>query len=212
MISARYAWPTALVLLIAAVPTVTHVYPEPESLAPGVIERTLPANLGGFRFAAKGGRSAAWVEETFATGDFASRSYSSPSGTVQSLRMFVARSHDAKKLFHFPEIALSRGRASTGVRLIEIETDAGTLPARLIEFQADEVGHRAAYALLYGERPMLHPIPFLIGLVPELFAGNREPTTLIYVQGSASPGNETALEAELQDFLAVSYAALVEHR
>ena len=212
MISARYAWPTAIVLLVAVVPTAIHVYPEPEPLPPGVIERTLPESLGGFNYPAKGERRAGWVRETFGTDDFATRSYSSPSGTVTDLRIFVARGHDAKKLFHFPEIALSRGRASIDVRLIEIETDAGMLPARLIEFQAGEDVHRAAYALLYGERPMLHPIPFLLALVPELFVGRREPTTLIYVQGSAHPSNEAALEAELRDLLGVSYAALLEPR
>ena len=212
MISARYAWPTTLVLLVAFVPTVIHVYPEPEPLPSGAIDRVLPENLGGFRYVTKGERSAAWVKEAFAADDFVSRSYSSPSGIVDGLRIFVARSYDAKKLFHFPEIALSRGRSSTLVRLIEIETDAGILPARLIEFQAGGDVHRAAYALLYGDRPMLHPIPFLFDLVPELFVGRREPTTLIYVQGSTDPGNEAALEAELQDFLSVSYAALLEPR
>ncbi len=212
MISARYAWPTTLVLLVAFVPTVIHVYPEPEPLPSGAIDRVLPENLSGFRYVTKGERSAAWVKETFAADDFVSRSYSSPSGIVDGLRIFVARSYDAKKLFHFPEIALSRGRSSADVRLIEIETDAGILPARLIEFQAGDAVHRVAYALLYGERPMLHPIPFLIARVPELYVGRREPTTLIYVQGSTDPGNEAALEAELQDFLSVSYAALLEQR
>ena len=50
MISARYAWPTAIVLLVAVVPTAIHVYPEPEPLPPGVIERTLPESLGGFNY------------------------------------------------------------------------------------------------------------------------------------------------------------------
>ncbi|MFI5401988.1 MAG: hypothetical protein ACHQ1G_03555 [Planctomycetota bacterium] len=192
MISARYAWAAAGVLLLAAVPTVLNVYRQPPELVVNGLEEELGAQLGDF---APGPRRAATIEEHFGARDFATRRYG-------AIELFAARSYDGKKLFHFPELALTYGRAATAVR-----DNAGV---RVIEFAQDRDVHMAAYALLYGTRAVEEPIRFHLSILPELFLGNREPMTLVYVQGPCPRGGEKAFEAELKALLAKAVAALRE--
>ena len=184
MISARYAWAAAAVLLVAAVPTVLNVYRRPAEPEPNALEKELGARLGEF---APGPRKAESMLEHFGARDFATRRYG-------AIELFAARGYDGKKLFHFPELALTYGRAATAVR------DARG--ARVIEFAQGREVHVAAYALLYGRRSVTQPIRFYLSILPELFLGRREPMTLVYVQGSAPRGGEKALEEELRALLA----------
>ncbi len=190
MISARYAWATAVVLLVAAVPTVLNVYRRPLDPEPGTLEEKLGARLGEF---APGPRKAESMLELFGARDFVTRRYG-------AIELFAARSHDGKKLFHFPELALTYGRAATAIRDVE--------GARVIEFAQDREVHVAAYALLYGRRSVAQPIRFYLSILPELFVGKREPMTLVYVQGDAPRGGEKALEEELRALLARAVDAL----
>jgi hypothetical protein len=190
VICARHAWATAVVLLAAAVPTVLNVYRRPAELAPGSLEATLGDALGAFE---PGRRKAETIGEHFGARDFVTRQY----GAVE---LFAARSWDGKKLFHFPELALTYGRAATAVRDVP--------GARVIEFaQAGEV-RVAAYALLYGDRPVAEPIRFYFSILPERFVGRREPMTLVYVQADTARGGEAALQEELRDVLARAVGAL----
>ena len=184
MISGRYARAAAVVLLVAAVPTVLNVYRRPAGLVAGGLEEKLGDRLGAFE---PGPRIAATIEEHFGARDFATRRY----GTVE---LFAARAYDGKKLFHFPELLLTYGRAASAVR---DEPDA-----RVIEFAEERGTHMAAYALLYGRRSVAEPIRFYFSILPELFVGRREPMTLVYVQGDAPKGGEKALEEELRALLA----------
>jgi hypothetical protein len=184
VISGRYARAAAVVLLVAAVPTVLNVYRPPAELVPGGLEAKLGDRLGAFE---AGSRPAATIEEHFGARDFATRRY----GAVE---LFAARAYDGKKLFHFPELLLTYGRAATAVR---DEPDA-----RVIEFGEGHGTHMAAYTLLYGSRSVAEPIRFYFSILPELFVGRREPMTLVYVQGDAPRGGEKALEAELRALLA----------
>lgn len=190
MISARYAWAASAVLLVAAIPAVLNVYLPPAEPEPGALEQQLGARLGEFE---PGPRRAATIEEHFGARDFATRRYG-------GIELFAARSHDGKKLFHFPELALTYGRAATAVRDVP--------GARVIEFAQGSEVHVAAYALLYGRRSVAEPIRFYLSILPELFVGHREPMTLVYVQGSAPRGGEKALEAELRGLLARAVEAL----
>lgn len=184
MISARFAWAAAAVLLVAAVPTVLNVYLRPAEPEPGSLERELGTRLGEFE---PGPRKADRTEEHFGARDFVTRRY----GPIE---LFAARGYDGKKLFHFPELALTYGRAATAVRDIE--------GVRVIEFAQGNEVHVAAYALLYGRRGVAEPIRFYLSILPELFVGRREPMTLVYVQGSAPRGGEKAIEEELRGLLA----------
>ena len=48
------------------------------------------------------------------------------------------------------------------------------------------------------------PIRFMLGRIPELFAGHQEAMTIIYVQGSADRAQSEALDAELKRLLAAA--------
>lgn len=192
MISARYAWAAAVVLLLAAVPTVLNVYRRPAEIALGGLEEKLGGRLGEFT---AGPRRAATIEEHFGARDFVTRRY-------RAIELFAARSYDGKKLFHFPELALTYGRAATAVRDVP--------GARVIEFAQGREVHVAAYALLYGRRGVEEPIRFHLSILPELFVGHREPMTLVYVQADATRGGEKALEEQLRVLLAEAVAALRE--
>jgi len=189
VISARHAWAAAAVLLVAAVPTVLNLYRQPAELAPGGLEARLP-DLGPCE---PGPRTAGGIEDLFGAKDFVTRQYG-------AIELFAARSYDGKKLFHFPELALSYGRAATAVRDVE--------GARVIEFANESGVHVAAYALLYGRRSVTRPVRFYLSILPELFVGRREPMTLVYVQGDAPPGGERAFEGELRALLARAVDAL----
>lgn len=189
MISTRHAWTAAIVLLVAAVPTVLNVYRRPPELVAGSLE----TELGDLGPCEPGPRKAAGIEEHFGARDFVTRQYG-------EIELFAARSYDGKKLFHFPELALSYGRAATAVR------EAGG--ARVIEFADASGTHIAAYALIYGQRRVAQPIRFYLSILPELFVGRREPMTLVYVQGDAPHGKEKAFEEELRALLARAVDAL----
>jgi hypothetical protein len=190
VISARHARGAALLLLVAAIPTILNVYRRPAAIAPGSLDAKLGPALGPSE---PGRRNAATVEEYFASTDFVSRQYA-------AIELFAARGWDGKKLFHFPELALTYGHAATAVRDVE--------GARVIEFARGDEVRVAAYALLYGDRIVAEPIRFYLSILPELFVGRREPMTLVYVQADAKRGGEAALEAELRAFLARAVAAL----
>jgi hypothetical protein len=174
VLSARYACAAAAFLLVAAIPTALNAWHAPAPLEPG----TLAAKLAGF--GEPGARQAGWVLETFGAEDFATRS-------CGGLELFAARSYDGKRLFHFPELALTYGRAATA------ERDA-PLPARVLEFDGERNVRVAAYALVYGRRAVERPISFYLSILPELFLGRREPMTLVYVQGEAPRARRAALE------------------
>lgn len=182
MISSRYAWAAAAVLLVAAAPTWLNLARRPAEPMPGALE----AQLGDLGPCEPGRRQAEAIEEAFGARDFATRQY----GAVE---LFAARTYDGKKLFHFPELALTYGRAATATRDVE--------GARVLEFAEPRNVRVAAYALVYGKRPVAQPIRFYLSILPELFVGRREPMTLVYVQGDAEPGGERALEEQLRALL-----------
>ena len=159
MISPRYAWAATALLCFALVPTVANVYAGPEPLPAGELARMLPAAS-----ASEGRRRAEWVQTHFGAADFVSRVH----GDVE---LFAARTWDGKRLFHYPELALTYGRACTARRLVWVGTDAGRLPVRVLEFKNAGATRLAAYALGYGTRPVERPIGFLTSVLPELFVG-----------------------------------------
>jgi hypothetical protein len=184
MIRTRHAWIAAALLVAAAIPTVRNVYLRPADPAAGALDKELGGALGAF---VPGKCDADTILDHFGARDFVSREYG-------AIDFFAARTYDGKKLFHFPELALSYGRAATAVRDVE--------GARVIEFATEEGTHVAAYALLYGRRRVAEPIRFYLSILPEIFVGGKEPMTLVYVQGDARKGEEKALEKDLRTLLA----------
>ncbi|MHC4137181.1 MAG: hypothetical protein ACYTDU_02050 [Planctomycetota bacterium] len=206
MIATRHAWLVAGLLLLALVPTYFNVYRQPPALEPGALAVAIPADLEGYRGATPGRHQAEWVAAQFAAQDFVERKYRVG---AQELEIFAARTYDGKKLFHFPELALTYGRSATAERREELDVDGRTLPVRVLEFRKPNAVHRSASALFYGTRPVRDPMPFLFRTLPALVVGQREPMTLIYVQGKAHPDDEAALAKELEELLAKSAAAFL---
>jgi hypothetical protein len=207
MITTRHAWLVAGLLLLALVPTYFNVYRQPPELDAGALAATFPAELDGYRAGAPGRHDAEWAAAHFAANDYVERNYRV--GTLE-LELFAARTYDAKKLFHFPELALTYGRSVTAERREELDVAGRVVPVRVLEFRQRNAVRRSASALFYGKRPVRDPVVFLFRTLPALFVGQREPMTLIYVQGEAHPSDEAALVRELEELLATSAAAFMD--
>ncbi len=207
MIATRHAWLVAGLLLLALVPTWFNVYRQPPALEPGALAGAIPADLEGYRDAAPGRHDAGWVAAHFASCDYLEREYRV--GTHE-LELFAARTWDAKKLFHFPELALTYGRSVTAERLEELTVMDRAVPVRVLEFRQRATVRRSVSALFFGKEPVRDPMRFLLRSLPALFVGQRKPMTLIYVQGEAQPGREAALQQELEELLAESAAAFLK--
>ena len=199
MISSRYAWPIVALLAFALIPTVLNVYRSPEPMRAGALEAQIPADLG-WGPAREANFDEGWTYTQFGTSDFVNRKYASRKSSAR-LVFFAARHHDTKKLFHFPEIALSRGKAETARHMEEIQTNAGPVPVHVIEFETKRGTHRAAYVLFYGKTGVAQPIRFMLGQIPSLFVGRREPMTILYVQASSTLDGAGAIAAELDELL-----------
>ena len=193
MISSRYAWAVAALLLFALVPTVANVYGGPDEPAAGTLDVKVPKQLEGFSAPRPGSRQAAWVESQFGGRDFITRRYG-------RYRLFAVRTYDAKRLFHAPWNALSYGKQLVAARADDLATN---VPIQALEFRsAGGQVQLAFYVLLYGDRPVANPIAFMVGETPQLFLGRREPTTLVYVQGEAPAENRAQLDQDLRRLLA----------
>jgi hypothetical protein len=206
VIATRHTWLVAGLLLLALVPTYFNIYRQPPALEPGALAVAIPVDLEGYREAAPGRHDAGWAAAHFASHDFVERTYRV--GTLE-LELFAARTYDAKKLFHFPELALTYGRSVTAERKEEIDVAGRTVPVRVLEFRQRATVRRSASALFFGREPVRDPMRFLLRSLPALFVGQREPMTLIYVQGEAHADHEAALAQELEELLAKSAAAFL---
>ena len=201
----RFAWPTALVLLVALVPTVANVYMPVAPIEGGTLAERIPERLEGHGKAQPGkhAENPAWALENYGSDDSVSRRYA-------GMEFFAARTYDAKRLFHYPELALTYGHAANTRHSTTIETHVGTTTVQLIDFESSRGNHVAAYVLFYGRRSVDEPYSFMVGVLPELFAGGREPATLIYVQASARKDESKAqLKKRLLGLLDATCAALL---
>jgi len=200
MMSPRFAWPAAALLLAALVPTVANVYRSPPPEDPAQLGRELRAELAGYGPPGEGTRDAEWSETYFGTRESVSRTYG-------DLDLFAARTRDAKKLFHFPELALSYGRAVTSMRTVRL-TAPHEPSAQLLQFVTSRATHVAVYALYCGKDPVTDPYGHLLSELPSLLMGNHEPWTLVYVQGSAQADDVAELTRRLEGLLAAACAEL----
>jgi len=206
VIATRHTWLVAGLLLLALVPTYLNVYRQPPALEPGGLAAAIPADLEGYRDAVPGRHQSDWAAAHFAAQDFVERKYRVG---AQELELFAARTYDAKKLFHFPELALTYGRSVTAERREELDVADETVPVRVLEFRNRTTVRLSVSALFYGKQPVRDPMPFLFRTLPALFVGQREPMTLIYVQGEAHADDQAALSKEIEELLARSAAAFL---
>ena len=189
MISIRYAPAVTVLLALALIPTVRNSYGEPR-IADGRTLQAIPTALAG-RFGATTERGTAWTRPTLAAEDAIERRYGS------DMTLFAARSFDAKRLYHHPELAVAYGRSysSAGTR------EAASRPGVTIHWlTGDDVW--AIYALSYGDTFVSDPFQFEMRRAITTLVQPREPMTLFFVhgRGQATPEAEALLLAAIDSF------------
>ncbi len=173
MISAKYAPYLAVLLVIALVPTVIHVYAGLDE-EDGHHTSQVPAELAGFS-SHPTGRREAWGRATFDSHDWFERLYEKDGTRV---RLFVGRSFNQKRLYHHPEIALSRGADLAEERIVTLPGDP-EMPVHLLPYRNGR--GLAAYVLVYDGRFIVDPVANqLRNSIWQLF-NPRKPMTLFYV-------------------------------
>lgn len=172
MISHRFAPITVALLALALIPTVIHSY-RGLTVDDGLRVSATPEVLAGMP-SRPTDRKARWVEANLASTDWFERTYRV--GT-EDVRLFAARSYDAKRLYHHPELALLRG--------MELEpAGRARLPGRPdvpIHVLSTSRGGRkglAVYTLLHEGRYVENPVLFQIKTSAELLFSGRRPMTL----------------------------------
>jgi hypothetical protein len=182
MIAARFAPATCLVLVLGLVPTVIHGY-RGLTLDDGLRTSAIPAELAGLR-SQPTGRKASWAMDVLASNDFIERVYRNGSDDVQ---LFVARSFDAKRLYHHPELAILRGTNTTPAGRSRLP-GRPDVPLHVLRTSRGGQNGIAAYALHYDgtyvERPMLFQMRTAVAL---LFSGRKPMTLFLASDSSGSP-------------------------
>jgi hypothetical protein len=174
MISSRFVRPVALAIALATVPTIRHTYlqqvvPDGRTTAP--VEQVL-SHLA----STPGERTASWMQRVLATEDWFDRTYRVGS---KQIRLFVARSYDAKRLYHHPEIALVRGSEITVQGVVRAE-GRPEIPLHLLTTRSEDEPGLILYALHYGDGFVDDPIRFQIRSAGSLLFSGRRPMTLFF--------------------------------
>jgi hypothetical protein len=203
MISTRYALPVALILLLALVPTVIHGYLGMKT-DDGMLATNINPILDNFT-SIPTSRQPGWGEEAFGCKDWIERIYTNEQG--KSLRLFVGRSYDHKRLYHHPELALSYARDLRGTGQILLPGQPA-IPVNLLH--NDVRPNMAAFVLLYDGNFIDNPISHQIRDSLKQLVSARKPITLFYIaddnaQKDAEFKNTPAaslLEKAIKDFMA----------
>ena len=188
MIAAHHLAALGIVLALACVPTVIHSY-----IGQTVSDRRaladLPVRLNGVEGRGTG-RAQDWVLATYGTTDFIERRYGS------ALTLFVARSYDAKSLYHHPELGV--GHADGYDRAVVVRRpDRPDVP--IFTLQSAQQGY-SAYALLYEDRLIEHPMRFQLRHALSLLIRPKAPMTLFFVRGKVNASSPPA-RASVEDLL-----------
>lgn len=173
MISHRFAPVTAVLLAIALIPTVIHSY-RGMTIDDGVRVSAIPEVLAGAP-SKPTDRKARWVESNLASTDWIERTYRVGGDDV---RLFAARSYDAKRLYHHPELAVLRGTDT-------VPSGRGVLPGRpdvpihLLRTSRGSQRGVAGYTLYYDGEYVETPLLFQVRTAGELLFSGRKAMTLI---------------------------------
>jgi hypothetical protein len=189
MISARHAPAVTVLLALALIPTVRNTYVDAH-ITDGRTTQAIPMTLAG-QFGAPTERGTAWAKTSLAAEDAIERRYGGDT------TLFVARSFDAKQLYHHPELAVAYGRSylSSGIR------NAAARPEVPIHWLKGENAW-ALYVLEYGDTFVADPIRFELRRAVTSVVQPREPMTLFFVhgRGEAPPASEAILMAAVDSF------------
>jgi hypothetical protein len=196
MIASRHLSTLAALLACACVPTVVHSYFR-ASVDDARKVANLPLQLAGLE-ARAGRHSVEWVRDTYGTTDFIEREYG------PNLTLFVARSYDAKGLYHHPENGVSHGDSYDRAVVVRA-SGRPDIPVFLLDNHRDR---RSVYALLYDREFVEHPIRFQLQNAFTLLVRPRATMTLFFVRekNSATPSQagsagEALLLAAIDSFM-----------
>ena len=202
MISTRYAISVVIIIMLALIPTVIHSYLDLK-IDDNVSTHQISNVLGSY-VSKPTQRKQEWGTDTFACYDWIERIYTNQQG--KSVRLFVGRSYDHKRLYHHPELALSYGK---DLRKIG-EMDFTKQPNIHVNLLANETRPViAAYTLLYDKQFVQNALSHqLMSSIKQLISP-RKPMTLFYVEAENTSAeglfNETdaafILEKAINDFL-----------
>jgi len=190
MICSRYAAPVLALLCVALVPTIIHQYlglTVEDGRKAGAVGWQLAGLSGRATPRAPGGISAAyqshdWIERRF-------------SGAEGQVTLFVARSFDAKRLYHHPENTVLHGTTleSSGTRHLPPRPD---VPVHVLASSPGSGSDLALYALLYDTQFVENPYVFQARTSWKLLVAPRRPMTLFLVHDASNPP-DTPLERTL---------------
>jgi hypothetical protein len=169
----RYAAGVLVLLACAAVPTALHGYfglrehdGRTTSAVPSILDGAASQPVQ---------RRAGWAQSNFDSDDSVERIYRVGSHDV---RLFVARSFDAKRLYHHPELAALRGTETAGAGIARLPARPD-LPLHVLTTARGGQRGVAVYALLYDGHFVDNPILFQLRTSVELLFSGRKPMTLI---------------------------------
>jgi hypothetical protein len=200
-ISSKYAAAVAVLLALALVPTVIHSYGDARS-DDGLRAAAITPVLAGMT-SSPTDRRAGWGESHFDTNDWIERTYD-VNGVPGTL--FVARSYDAKLLYHHPELAVLRGFETTPAGIAS-SRERQDVPLHVIGIERNGQKGVAVYALRYERSFIEDPVMFQLRTAVELLVSRRKPLTLFMasaLSGSVEKAGETPaaqlLLAAIADF------------
>lgn len=194
MISSRYALPLTLILMLALIPTVIHSYLGLKT-EDGLSVKNIKPVLDNFN-SVPTNRQPGWGEETFGSEDWVERIYTDEQG--KSLRLFVGRSYDHKRLYHHPELALSYAKdlSSAGQILLSGQPE---IPVNLLRHET--LPNMAAFVLLYDGKFIDNPISHQIGDSLKQLISPGKPMTLFYIADDNEPKNITFAQSPAASLL-----------
>jgi hypothetical protein len=185
MIATRYLPALTVILALACVPTVVHTYMG-RTVGDARDLNQIPRQL--LNLDSQPGRhSASWVLDEYGTAYFIVLHYG------PKMTLFVARSYDAKGLYHHPELGVAHGDAYGRATVIRTP-ERPDIP--VFRLQAED-GKQSVYALLYGEAFLANPMRFQLRNSLELLVRPRSPMTLFFVRQTSAPTPRVAPESLL---------------
>jgi hypothetical protein len=194
MISARYALPVSLVLMLALIPTVIHSYLGLKT-DDGLSVKKIKPELGNYN-SEPTNRQPGWGEETFGSVDWIERAYTDEQG--KTLRLFVGRSYDHKRLYHHPELALSYAKDLRSEGRIRLHGQP-EIPVNLLRNEMRP--NMAAFALLYDGKFIDNPISHQIRDSLKQLISARKPMTLFYIADDNAPKNTAFIQSPAASLL-----------
>jgi hypothetical protein len=188
MLSTRFARPVLVLLALAAVPTVIHSYMD-SAVPDGRSASAIPMRLAGEMGAATK-RRASWGEERLASTDWTERRY----GIRPEVKLAVARSFDAKKLYHHPELAIDYG-PTYGAATVTRLPQRPDVPVYVLKGTQSNANRLALYTLHHESGYVENPILFQLKTSFRSLFSRRQALTLFFAAQDLRSG-ETIEQSE----------------